>query len=514
MADELEADQPVDADVDDWEDHVAFLRETFINDLVRRGFRLTSDKSEGARSDAVLTDSRVTVLVEDGFPYTPPRVRTEVPGPMSWHRDSLGHMCLYTARDHDGQPWLDADVFLARIEEWFAKNDAGWPDDPPALDMEAYLNLPVDSRFILYSDLDTYTDDYVKLRGDQGQVRLEGAGKVPKRSTKGYLSGYVTDIGEVATPPIDWEALIESVPEPDKIRGAIERARVDVLLVQYRRGDQRGALAVTFPADDHAQPSRRGNGQGGRRTRSGNGSRGGSASQRHPHLAFSGSADAAAMRLRSGSAAAALKDKHVYVVGAGALGSHICDGLVRAGLGHLTVRDFQTLTPGNMTRHLVANLLYVGHNKARVVEAVLKNRPYSRTKIESVPDALTSPAEAAELLRGYDLVVDATADGSVTCMVEAAAGFTGIRFVTTCLQNEGRSMRVDVVPPLDGATPLAPTVIRPSSTSEVFEAGCGLPVSPTPPYAVAEAAAIAVRHSVGLLAGTPESPAGEHRDLD
>ena len=98
-------------------------------------------------------------------------------------------------------------------------------------------------------------------------------------------------------------------------------------------------------------------------------------------------------------------------------------------------------------------------------------------------------------------------------MLEAAAGFTGIRFVTTCLQNEGRSMRVDVVPPLDGTAPLAPTVIRSSSTPELFEAGCGLPVSPTPPYAVAEAAAMAVRHSVRLLAGTPESPAGEHRDL-
>jgi len=184
LADEPEADQPEDADVDDWQDHVAFLRETFINDLVRRGLRLTSDKSEGARSDAVLTDSRVTVLVEDGFPYTPPRVRTEVPGPMSWHRDCLGYLCLYTARDHDGQPWLDTDAFLARIKEWFAKNDAGWPDDPPALDLEAYLNLPVDSRFILYSDLDTYTDGYVKLRGDEGQVRLEGAGKVRSTAPK------------------------------------------------------------------------------------------------------------------------------------------------------------------------------------------------------------------------------------------------------------------------------------------------------------------------------------------
>jgi hypothetical protein len=48
---------------------------------------------------------------------------------------------------------------------------------------------------------------------------------------------------------------------------------------------------------------------------------------------------------------------------------------------------------------------------------------------------------------------------------------------------------------------------------EVFEAGCGEPVSPTPPHAVAEAAATAVRHIIGILTGTPVSDAGEERVL-
>lgn len=488
-----------EAEPEAWADHVGHLRETFINGLVRCGFRLVRDTSHGSRSEAELTDGRVTVLLADGFPYAAPRVRTEVIGPMSWHRDRHGFLCLYTGADHDGQPWLDVERFLNRIEEWFEKNDAGWPDDPPVLDLEVYLDLPVDHRYVLYSNLATYTDDYVKLRDHDDQIRLEESGRVPKNSTKGLLSGYVADIGEVKTPPLNWDDLIEKVTEADKIRGAIDRDRVDIVFVQYQRQDQRGALVVSFPRPKSAA--------GHRKQRSGNDA------HREPHLALCASVDEAVMRLRSGVTASGLKDKHVYVVGAGALGSHICDGLVRAGIGHLTIRDNQLLTPGNMTRHLVAILGYAGHNKAHAVQTLLTNRPYSRTKIHFDRTALTAPTDAVKVLQGHDLVVDATADGSVLSMLEDAAEVTGARFATACLQNDGRSLRIDVIPPLDSADPLPQTVIRRSSAPEAFEAGCGEPVSRTPPHAVAEAAAVSARHIVGLLTGNPEAPAGEHRDL-
>lgn len=482
-----------------WADHVAYIRERFINGLVERGFRLVRDNSRGSRSNAELTDGQVSVLLEDGFPYSAPRVRTEEDKPMSWHLEPLGYLCLYTRRDHDNQPWLAVDAFLARIETWFEQNDAAWPNDPPVLDLEAYLQLPVDSRYVLYSKLDSYTDKYLKLREQDGQIQIKGVGKASRKSAKGVLTGYVTDIGQVATPPASWDDLVQNLSSSHKLRSAIERDRVDVLFVQYQRHDQRGAVVVTFPsttARPHARKQRAIN-----------------QTSRHPHLAFSASLDESVMRLRSGVTASALEDKHVYVVGAGALGSHICDGLVRAGIGTLTIRDFQLLTPGNMTRHLVAILGYAGRNKAHAVRSLLSNRPYNRTVIESDRTELTSPAEAISLLRDHDLVVDATADGSVLAMLEDASTLTGSHFITTCLQNDGRSMRTDIIPPLDEADAIPPTVLRPSSAPEVFESGCGEPVSPTPPHAVAEAAALTVRHLVGLLAGTTESPAGEHRDL-
>ncbi|UUZ60561.1 hypothetical protein LP418_06750 [Nocardioides sp. B-3] len=103
----------------------------------------------------------------------------------------------------------------------------------------------------------------------------------------------------------------------------------------------------------------------------------------------------------------------------------------------MTVRDFDILSPGNTTRHLVTTLSLCGTNKATLVKVVLDNRPYNRAVIVANPAPLASPAEAAELLDAYDLVVDATADGAVTSMLEDAARATGRRFITACLQNEG-----------------------------------------------------------------------------
>jgi molybdopterin/thiamine biosynthesis adenylyltransferase len=470
-----------------WEDHVAYLRESFINHLVGRGLRLRADHSRGATSDATLRNDRITVTIGDGFPYLPPTVRTNAEIPRTWHQEPNGNLCLFTARDRDSQPWLDVDAFLRRIDQWFVNTEAGWPDDHPALDIEAYLDLPLDPRYVLYADLNRLSDDYVLVTAQSHLLKVKGSGKVPKKSRSGLLSGYVTDLGVLARPPLNWADLITNIAEPERVSGAIKRRRLDVLLIQYTRQTQRGVLAITFK--DVKQ------------------------GERSPHFAFSGSADPTVMQLRAGPTAPMLATKHVYVVGAGALGSLICDGLSRAGLGKLTIRDCDFLSPGNMTRHLVTNIELSGTAKAQAVAAVLQNRPYNRTVVRANNSALTSPTEAARLFGEYDLVVEATADGAVTSMLEDAVAIAGGRFVTACIQNEGRTLRVDIVPPYNDAHPFPPTVQQPATQPEVFEAGCGEPISATPPHSVAEAAAMTVRHIIGILMGAPETPAGEVRDI-
>lgn len=480
-------DDPVWVEVTDLNDAIAQERDDFINDLIDRGLRLTRDKSIGPISDARLEDDRVEIHISDGFPYAAPTVRARDDIPRTWHQSNNGNLCLYGNRDGDSQPWRDPNAFLERIDVWFDKNDRGWPDDPPALDIEAYLDLAPDRRYVMYGDLVAYGDGYVTVRPDNHLLHVVGSGKVPKKSSRGLLSGYVTNLGELTAPPKDWHDLIANVDDCARIQSAIDRDRVDLLLIRYHRGRQHGAVAITLAHD-------KGKGKGAT-----------------PRLAFSGSTSAKVMRLRSGTTAASIAAKHVYVVGAGALGSHICDELSRAGIGHLTIRDYDVLHPGNLTRHLVTSLTMCGARKVHAVKAVIANRPYNRAKIETDVRSLTSPSEAAHLLATHDLVIDATADGAVTTMLEDAARATQQRFITGCLQNEGRTQRADIVPPYGGASPHPATSPLPPTAPEVFEAGCGEPVSPTPPHAVTETAAMTVRHAIAMLTGQPLTPAGEVR---
>lgn len=467
-----------------WDEHVAFIREAFVDGLVQRGMRLTVEESRGADSKAILVNREVTVTIRGDFPYRPPKVTTNIEVPRTWHQERDGGLCLYTSRDRDHQPWLDPEAFLKRIALWFENNKQGWPDDSPALDLEVYLGLRVDPRFIIHTGVAERTNEYVRLRGDELLLRVVGLGKAPKKSNK-ELTGYVVDLGPLTEPPIEWDSLVAQLEKSSNIRETLRGGRVDVLFVRYSRSGQEAVLAVTFTSGSAAS---------------------------EPRIARSAGYDPSAMELRAGRNAPVLRKSHVYVIGAGALGSHICDGLSRAGIGRLTIRDSEVLTPGNMTRHLVTDIALCGLPKATVVKAILAARPYNRAEITCSDKSFINAREAESIFEQCDLLVDATADGAVTSMLESAARITGNRFLTACLQNEGRTQRLDVVPPHEDAQPLPLTQLLPPSGPEIYEGGCGEPVSPTPPYAVAEAAAMTVRHIVGHLSGRPPTMSGEIRD--
>lgn len=448
---------------------------------------LMADGSQGAPSDSRLHNSRVKVTLSHGFPYVPPEVHLK--GELrsaSWHMESNGKLCLYTSEDRNHQPWRDVDSFLERIDAWFDSSDKGWPGDPPALDVETYLELPMDHRFLTYGGLLELPDGYIRLKSANDQIHFLGPGKVAKNTKKGLLNGYLTTLGELEVPPRTWSDLLNRISSRAVVLNALRRGRLDALLLRYSRQEQHGVLAIALKDL-------------------------GTGTQ--PHRLFAASTDPSIMGLRSGPNSEVLQSKNVCVVGGGALGSHISDALVRAGLGALTIRDFDVLMPGNLTRHTIGDLELCGTFKADALKKDLERKPYCRARIQSQSTALRNLADAVELIREFDLVVDATADGGVTLMLEDAAVATDKRIITTCLQNEGTTHRVDIVPPFGNAIPLPPTAIRPPSGPRAFESGCGEPVSITPPYAVSEAAAMATRHIIGFLTGHPVSPNGEMRDF-
>jgi hypothetical protein len=119
-----------------------------------------------------------------------------------------------------------------------------------------------------------------------------------------------------------------------------------------------------------------------------------------------------------------------------------------------------------------------------------------------------------ELLTSHDLVVDTSADFATTALLHVAARSARRRIVSASIQNDGATYRVDVLPPREGADPLPSSSIDvDQQLPAVFEAGCGSPISPTPPHVAVEAASATVRHVIGLLIERPVHPSGDVRIL-
>jgi len=82
-----------------------------------------------------------------------------------------------------------------------------------------------------------------------------------------------------------------------------------------------------------------------------------------------------------GGAASALAQKHVLVVGCGAVGGHVAIELARAGVGKLTLLDADILTPDNLFRHVLGQP-FVDMGKALALATFVKGSlPY----VEATP---------------------------------------------------------------------------------------------------------------------------------
>ena len=65
--------------------------------------------------------------------------------------------------------------------------------------------------------------------------------------------------------------------------------------------------------------------------------------------------------------------KHVAVFGLGGVGGYCAESLARAGVGELTIIDFDTVSETNINRQLVALHSTVGKSKAELFESRLKD---------------------------------------------------------------------------------------------------------------------------------------------
>lgn len=476
----------------EYDDYVAYTRQHFEEGLIRASF--TEDDTGGWRGTIVHAGGSTEVLIalRSRYPFQPPRVVPLDPDAVawSWHRELDGSLCLVAEDDHEGLWWTEAPAFLEHVTAWFEQATAGWPDDRPDLDLDRYFEPSEDECLYLYDDLTRYPSGFVRFRPAANNTMRIGGGTKPAKSSKHSKDrfGYVANLGDVDVPPRTWDDVSARINPSVDLDRRIRNHSIEIVVLIYRRGSHDGAVALeVWPTVD--------GGIAVRRLRSG--------------------ADTdAAKAARSGLLAPELRGRRVAVVGVGALGSFITDMLVRSGVRNLSLVDGDVVMPGNLVRHLVGPEA-VGRSKVEAVKQHLVDRSgIAVADITVIDHALTSGDEAVELLSDHDLVVNATADFATTALLHVTAQALSKRILSAAIQNDGTSYRIDVLPPFDGADPLPPSsVVVDQPEPELFEAGCGSPISPTPPYAVIEAAAAAVRHTVGLLAERPLHPAGEARDL-
>lgn len=478
--------------LDAYTDYVAYTRQHFEEGLLRAGF---VEAETGWRGQVGEPDNQaeVTVFLPERFPFRPPKVRptSEYSVPWSWHRELDGSLCLVAEDDHEGLWWVEAPAFLDHVSEWLEQATAGWPDDRPDLDLDRYFHRSTDERLYLYDEQASVANTFIRFRQDKNNTMRTSRGTAVRKarnSTKEY-GGYVADLGEVAVPPRSWADISAKILPEINLDSRIRRHEVNVVLLKYLRGSHDGIIALKVtPTVDGIEAKR----------------------------LTSAANTATARSARAGLQKPILSEKKVAIIGLGALGSFIADMLARAGVSRLTLVDGDIVLPGNIVRHLVGRES-IGLPKVNAVRAYIVDRyEHSLEDIEVLSKNLITGAQVARLVREHDLVVNASADFSTTALLHIAAKSLGTNIISVVLQDDGSAYRVDVLPTLQGDPPLPPLPTLQDGSHrlpDLYEAGCGSPISPTPPHAVMEAAAAAVRHSIGLLIGQPLHSAGESRSL-
>lgn len=138
-----------------------------------------------------------------------------------------------------------------------------------------------------------------------------------------------------------------------------------------------------------------------------------------------------------------LAEERVLIVGVGALGSRLADGLARAGVGNLQLVDHDVVEPGNLARHVVG-IRSAGLQKAvAVAEHLGEHSPL--TCVEGTVLHLGTTALDGAAINGHgwmlaavhdaSLVVDAAADPAVSNYLSALCWAAEVPYVHVSATN-------------------------------------------------------------------------------
>jgi tRNA A37 threonylcarbamoyladenosine dehydratase len=101
-----------------------------------------------------------------------------------------------------------------------------------------------------------------------------------------------------------------------------------------------------------------------------------------------------------------LSEKRVMIFGVGGVGSWCAEALIRTGITHLTIVDFDSVSPSNINRQLMATTATIGQPKVEVLrQRLLAINPLA--EITALQQMLTEDSIEQFHLASYDYVIDA-----------------------------------------------------------------------------------------------------------
>lgn len=135
-------------------------------------------------------------------------------------------------------------------------------------------------------------------------------------------------------------------------------------------------------------------------------------------------------RLIGDDAVDRLSEARVIVFGIGGVGSYVCEGLVRSGVGHITLVDNDDISETNINRQLPATSKTVGMKKAEVMAERLKEiNPLCDIKALNIfyIEETKNQIDLSE----YDYVVDAVDTVSAKLLLVEECDRLGIRIISS-----------------------------------------------------------------------------------
>jgi len=172
----------------------------------------------------------------------------------------------------------------------------------------------------------------------------------------------------------------------------------------------------------------------------------------------------------------ALLRARVVLIGVGALGSHIADSLVRAGVGHLVLADRDFIELNNLQRQALYDEDDIARNLPKAEAAARKLRRINSSVTVEPRVMDVNPTNIEELIAGANLVLDGTDNFSARYLINDACLKHSIPWVYGGVL-AGYGVTMTIVP---GRTPclrcLFPEMPPPGSTPTCDVAGILGPV--------------------------------------